>query len=196
MKNIKKLTAVLLLCAVFLSGAAAVSAASPKSVSFGGGYDDWYDDFFDDDYWGGSTTDNAGGDDHYGDINDEAYGTDGDNLAEADDDSWSNPADADGEDDDYWNDPDDADDYYPSSHSTGSYQDIGRTGSSFSFLGLIIGAVVALLMTVIVKNRYRNAGAGTVYNLTANTRLELNVRRDDLVDRKVTVERNYYAPRN
>ena len=61
------------------------------------------------------------------------------------------------------------------------------------FLGIIIGAIAALIFNTPTKNSYKNAGAGSVYSLKQNGGVNLRVRDDKLTDTRQTVNRGYYA---
>ena len=93
-------------------------------------------------------------------------------------------------------------DYYEDFYGDGSMYDYDyddtvpvRSGLTFGrmMLYLVIGAVSAIIFMSVTKNNYKHAGAGTVYSVTANTKLDLGVRRDQQIDERVSIDRGYYS---
>ena len=91
-------------------------------------------------------------------------------------------------------------DYYEDFYGDGGMYDYDSTVPSRNGLGFggvilsfVIGTVAAVVFMFVTKNNYKHAGAGTVYNVTANTKLNLSVRRDAQIDERVSIDRGYYS---
>ncbi len=77
-------------------------------------------------------------------------------------------------------------------------REIGNIGakSGAVFFALVIGAIAGVIFYFATKSSYDKAGAGTVYNLKQNSTLDLYDSVDRAFDRRVNVQRGFYADRN